>query len=192
MRIEIDMRDVHEAVQNTEYFTDFCAACQKELSSLPFNSMCCIHELGHEIYCNKAGIAIEAYLGPRMSYNTFTRKLTIRPASVKPDIRNMIINPDSTLEEFMSAVAKGYAAGGVCTLILTHSPDARDDNDYPDFLKFCDWINLGSPETTFDHKGMWDQAQIDVAHDLRAMRVRQNIWEQVSDIRPKLFRFLPT
>jgi hypothetical protein len=187
MAIQIDVRGVHHVVQKTKEFADFYSRKQRELCSLPVNTMYCIHELGHEMYLKEAGIGILEYLGPRIAFDFRTGRLGFTPASVIPDYRNAAPEAGLSIEEFFLRVAKGHAAGGVFTLILTDSPDPRNESDYPEFEKYCSLIESEIPETTIDHKGLWDQSEIDVARDLRFMLNRSRIWEGVSKIRPKLF-----
>jgi len=94
-----------------------------------------IHEIGHEIYFRKAGFSIFEYVPPTVIYRETDneRPFDGQLARIKPDGYTPV-----NREDWLLYLAKGYAAGGVCSEKLTTTDYGGDIHDRKLWNRMCE------------------------------------------------------
>ncbi len=147
-----------------------------------------IHEAGHEIYFRRAGVTTFTFDSPRIIYfekneNPFTQqRARIRPSNyVKPEG-----------DDWLLKLAKGYAAGGRCSIRLTTTDYAGDTNDRSMFDEMYIDCYRGFTTNKKDIARMWLDAQDSVNKDLNEERFQSQVRAKAQEIMPQLFPWLNT
>src|SRR5467141_80008 len=84
-----------------------------------------IHEAGHEIYYRRAGVTTFSFDSPRVIYDKhLSPPFNRQRARIRPGIE--WIQPE---DDWLRKLARGYAAGGRCSIKLSKWKIAGDTND---------------------------------------------------------------
>jgi len=142
-----------------------------------------IHEAGHEIYYIRAGCTIRGFESPKIIYDekredpfTQQRVGTLLGAWTQPEG-----------DDWLLKLARGYAAGGRCSIRLTTTDYAGDTIDRKLFGEL--YISC-FPGEIVDKKAidkMWSDAQKDVSKDLDDECFQAQIRARAREIKPQLF-----
>ncbi len=145
-----------------------------------------IHEAGHEIYYRRAACTAFIFDSPRIIYNEKEKNpFTEQRARIR--IGNWV-QPEG--DDWLQKLARGYAAGGRCSLRLTTTDYGGDTLDRENF----DELYIGCyPGVAVDKKDidkMWSAAQRDVNRDLDDKGLQAQVRAKAQEIMPQLFPWL--
>jgi len=167
--------------------------CQREANALiqllltpGMLELLAIHEAGHEIYYRRAGCDDLYFISPRITYNEKNENpFAQQKAAIKVGNWHQ---PEG--DDWLLRLARGYAAGGRCSMRLTTTDYAGDTNDRENFKET--YVSA-YPGIVVDEKGMnemWLQAQKDVNNDLNDESFQAQVRAKAGEIMPQLFPWL--
>lgn len=188
--ITIDISQVPKEKLADPRFVDLHSQIERVLGNSFWLHAFSIHEAGHCIYFERAGVQEIRYFGPQIKYDPTKEEFIGFPASVQPQTAS--INPvNFALDRWFLDVAMAHAAGGVFARELTAAPDVGDDQDRENYENICNVliesaIKNGTP-ISLDRNGLWTLAQETIQQELRSPVFRKEAWERAAEIRIKLF-----
>jgi len=145
-----------------------------------------IHEAGHEIYYLRAGCRILGFESPRIIYskqneNPFfqQRTRTLLGSQFQPQG-----------DDWLLELARGYAAGGRCSIRLTTTDYAGDTIDRKLFNEMYISCHPDEIVDIRDIDKMWSDAQKDVNKDLDDECFQAQVRARAREIMPQLFPWL--
>lgn len=145
-----------------------------------------IHEAGHEIYYRRAGWTTFIFDSPRIIYNERNENpFTEQRARIRP---GDYVQPEG--DDWLLKLARGYAAGGRCSLRLTTTNYAGDIKDRESFDEMYTGCYLGVTVDKKDIDKMWLDAQGDINVDLDDEGFQAQIKARAQEIKPQLFPWL--
>jgi len=147
-----------------------------------------IHEAGHEIYYRRAGCTTFIFDSPRIIYKKENEHpFTEQRARIRI---GEWIQPEG--DDWLSKLAKGYAAGGECSRKLTSTDYAGDTIDrqlWNDLCADCYKGTATDEEIKTIADDMWDKAQKQVGIELEEV-MKARIQKRAKEIMPQLFPWL--
>lgn len=186
-------RDVHDDVKRTD--SRYEVQRNRLLADLSEDGIfetVAIHETGHEHYYAEAGAFGFTFVPPVVLF---------RPTEANPfkkQIARIAIggyNDRSSDDRWFLKLAKGYAAGGECSSILSSSRHYRGDtSDRKRWDEMCadclkhEQLTIEKLKETADKT--WNDAQTEVRKELENPTLRQAILSRANEIKPLLFPWL--
>ena len=145
-----------------------------------------IHEAGHEIYYRRAGCTAFVFDSPRIIYNEGNENpFTEQRARIR---LGNYIQPEG--DDWLLKLARGYAAGGRCSLALTTTDYGGDKKDRELFDDLCAKSAPNMSKTDMDN--MYANAQKDIDSDLIDVAFQAEVRARAQEIMPQLFPWLRT
>jgi hypothetical protein len=171
--------------------------CQEELDDLvsklsqdAYLDLFSIHEAGHEIYFRKAGVTSFFFQPPRIVYRKDNREKPFSGQWAIIRIREWV-SPGG--DDWLLKLARGYAAGGKCSVRLTTTDYAGDTIDrqlFEDtYITAFPGVNVDDAMKK-DIEKMWQDAQDDVKRDLNEHELQHKVLAKAQEIKPQLFPWL--
>ena len=162
------------------------------LSQDDYLNLFSIHETGHVMYFEKAGVTDFDYIAPLISYQPKSDEkpedflgqwAAIRPKNfVEPPIPD--VDTDG-FHDWLFRHAKAFAAGGVFSLAFTPTDYGGDTNDRRQFGALC--IAAHRADTLIGVECMWIEAQKSVENELKDGAFMQSIKARMPSIKRKLY-----
>lgn len=184
--VEIDISQVPEDKRNHPDFIELRQQIAAALDSQAWRSAFSVHEAGHWIYFERAGVTRFLVEGPRIIYTPVQDEFSGFPASVQPQA--MSPKSEMAYEELLAwffDLTKGYVAGGVFAGILTTAPDVGNQQDRENYEAQCD--GLQAKGITVDRNGIWNEAELAVRTELRNPAFKRQAWAKAAELREQLF-----
>jgi len=184
-------RDVSDNVQRTDSrFADEMNWLLDELSEPGIFETVAIHEAGHEHYYLLAGGSGIEFIPPVVRF--------YRDRVMKPFGRQMAAIkvhkylPTESDPDWYSKLAKGFAAGGECSVRFPVLRRRRDGADFKAWTETCAEGYKGMPPAEIDQiaKKMWIDAQTVVRDELNDDVLEEKIRRRATEITPQLFPWL--
>ena len=171
--------------------------CQEELDDLvstlrqpAYLDLFSIHEAGHEIYFRKAGVTHFFFQPPRIVYRKDNREKPFLGQWAIIRIREYAC-PGG--DDWLLKLARGYAAGGRCSMQLTSTDYAGDTIDRQLFeetyIAAFPGVNVDDAMKK-DIEKMWQDAKDDVNRDLNEYELQREVRAKAQEIKPQLFPWL--
>ena len=187
-------RDVSEYVQKTDSRYDVeRKRLLADLSEDGIFETVAIHEAGHEYYYAAAGGYGFTFVPPVILFrpnakNPFKKQI----ARIAIGGYNDRSSEDGT---WLLKLAKGYAAGGECSISLPSSRHYRAENsDRKRWDEMCAECHKSEPMTEEKLKeiadAVWNAAQLEVRKELENPTLRLTILNRADEIKPRLFPWL--
>lgn len=188
-------RDVSENVKQTD--SRYEVERNSLLADLSENGILetvAIHEAGHEHYYAEAGAHGFTFVPPVILF---------RPKAANPfkkQIARIAIggydDRSSEDDKWLLKLAKGYAAGGECSISLPSALHYRGDGpDRKRWDEMCAECHKTVPMTQERLKKiadeMWNAAQIEIRKELEDPTLKRMILIRADEIKPSLFPWLP-
>jgi hypothetical protein len=192
--VKIDLIQVPRDKRRHSKYLSELADLRGLLSQHEFLDLFSLHETGHIIYFERAGVTQFDYIGPLIAYFPGTAERADdflgQWAAVKPN--NFVEPPradeDSEgLTKWLLDHAKGYAAGGVVSRKLTTTSYAGDRRDRRQFGELCNAAYNADARRFMDVEGMWVDAQEKIEKDLNDREFEQTIRTRMLDIKQRLY-----
>jgi hypothetical protein len=152
-----------------------------------------IHETGHVIYFEKAGVTFD-YVGPLITYIPATAEkaedFVGQWAAIWP---RSLVEPEGVHEDeqrrksWLLELGKGFAAGGVCSLRLTKTDYEGDTNDRKQFGRVYDAEYNDGIDRSTEIECAWVKAQVEVYKELNSSEFEQKIRTRMLDVKQKLY-----
>jgi hypothetical protein len=180
-------------LQNDKRHLDEMNDLVSRLSKPAYLDLFAKHEAGHEIYFRRAGVTDFEYITPVIHYDKDDKENPFlgQWAAIRPKTLVTPENIDDSLEDFnrwLLAVAKGYAAGGVCSLRLTDTDYAGDRNDRKQFKKACNAAySCDDADKFMDVEDIWTLAQKEIGADLDDEGFQNEVRHKAKELMPMLF-----
>ena len=145
-----------------------------------------IHEAGHEIYYIRAGCEILGFGSPRIAYDEMKRNPFQRQAARTIQGPNF----EKQGEDWFEKLARGYAAAGRCSALLSKLGFAGDSSDRENFeaIYLHCFPNCKAGDAVIEK--VWLRAQDEVLNDLESDSFQKEIKERGRQILPELFPWL--
>jgi hypothetical protein len=188
----IDLVQVPKGRRIPDKYQSELSDLRKLLSQHDYLDLFSIHETGHVIYFEKAGVTEFEYVAPLISYQP---KSDGKPedfagqwAAIKP--KNFVEPPvpDVDLDGFHDWLfhhAKAFAAGGVLSREFTTTDYGGDINDRRQFGALCNAAYRA--DTLIGVECMWIEAQKCVENELKDGKFVQSIKDRMPGIKQKLY-----
>jgi hypothetical protein len=171
--------------------------CQEELDDLvsklsqdAYLDLFAIHEAGHEIYFRRAGVTQFFFQQPRIVYRKDNQDKPFLGQWAIIRIREYAC-PGG--DDWLLKLARGYAAGGRCSMRLTSTDYAGDTTDRELFeetyISAFPGVNVDEAMKN-DIEKMWQDAQVDVNKDLNGHELQSKVHAKAQEIRSQLFPWL--
>jgi hypothetical protein len=181
--VNIGISQVPAEKQNDHRFLALCGKLRLAFSSSSYVEAFCVHEAAHGIYFLRAGATRLIFGGPTISYDTGQDTFTANAASITAVGYSDEFLGRIGIREWISAMARGYVAGGVAARILAKVPNDGDEEDHRSFLALCNAICAQNTEFTVDRPAAWKQAQDEVARELRIPSLRIEVHQRADEFK---------
>jgi hypothetical protein len=179
MPVKIDITQVPDDRKNDPRFKHEHAKLVTIYSDPDKINNIAVHEAAHAIYLERAGTVNIKFHGPRIEYNVIGDIFDSCSAYVQGGgyDGNHQLN-----EEWVLAIAKAHAAGGVAALKLTSVGVSGDTGDRDLFENACDKLCSTGSITITDRDALWTLAQNEVENELLDPSLQHEIWMKVIEI----------
>ena len=144
----------------------------------------CIHEAAHIFYFRQFGATDFIYHGPRMEYDRERAAYAMQCAAIEPKpYRKKALTFDQQFE----LQAKLAVSGSVAATEFTNVSDDGKNDDFDNFRRTCDQLNVNKQGPKFDAQVLWDNAIPEVEADFKVPKNRAAIIEEADKVRLKMF-----
>jgi len=192
MMPRINISRVPPHLQTHPNFLQQLRIMESRLSKEDYLEMFAIHEYGHEHYFHEAGSSSFEYVPPFIAYdenskdNPFPRQW----AQIK-----MLDYTQPEGEDWLLKLAKGYAAGGECTLAFTTADDSGAKFDRECWYEMCrdcykDDLSCTKEEIEAIAEETWTKARTAVRLELKHKALEVKIRAGAKKIMPQLFPWI--
>lgn len=185
--IKIDTSQVPVEKVDRPDFKSLRAKIERAVGDQKWLQAFSIHETGHWIYFQRAGLKDFLYNGPRIVHDPVKDEFVAYPAALQPLTAKLDPEGFGSQRMFFN-LAKAHAAGGIFSRELAGAPDHGDTDDRKRFDAICDVILQKVPAASLDRDAVWTRAQEYVKRDLRSPAFRQEAWEKAAELRQKIFK----
>lgn len=148
-----------------------------------------IHEVTHAMYLTKAGKRNLKVTGPQIEYDAKSDSFDRTGASVKGGYVDQQYLARVSVAEWISAMAKAYAAPAVAVEVLANRPEADngDVGDRQGFEEFLKMVRTKHPDIRIDLDSLWKKARESVRTDLQKPTWRETILKTAEELEAWLF-----
>lgn len=184
MQIKIDTSTLNDDQRKDPEFLELYQGVQDLFTNILVVNSFCVHEAGHVIYYQRAGVPIHGIVRPSIVYAPSQEaklKFRCHPAQVqvkRSDVENLGTDPD-----VVSKIAKVHAAGEVAALALTSLKTGGGEIDKQNFKDYCELANI--PES--ERRLIWKTAGDEIKKELRQPAAKSEAWQEAFNIRRQLF-----
>jgi hypothetical protein len=145
-------------------------------NNLAVNSFC-VHEAGHVIYYQRAGVPIHSIAGPRITYQNGPLSHPAEVRVLKADVEALGKSPETVFK-----IAKVHAAGKIFAIRLTAVSVGGEKIDQQNFRDYCDSIPISENE----RGTIWDDAEKEIEKEIAKPANRKEAWNEAYKIRLQL------
>ena len=191
--VRIDLIQVLKEKRNRPKYLGELADLHKLLSQHAYLDLFSIHETGHVVYFEKAGVTFD-YVGPLINYFPATAEkaedflgqwAAIWPTGLlEPD---GVHDDEQRRQNWLLELGKGFAAGRVCSLRLTTTDYAGDTNDRKRFGEVYNAEYNDGVDRSAEIECAWLKAQVEIHNELNNREFEQKVRTRMLEVKQKLY-----
>lgn len=144
----------------------------------------CIHEAAHIFYFRQFGATDFIYHGPRMDYDHEAAAYVVQCAAVEP---KPYTKKALTFAQQFELQARLAVSGSVAAAAFTDISDDGKDDDFDNFERTCNKLNVNKHGLKFDAQALWDKALPEVEADFKVPGNRAAVIAEAENLRLRVF-----
>jgi hypothetical protein len=144
----------------------------------------CVHEAAHIFYFRQFGATDFIYHGPRMDYDRETGAYVVQCAAVEP---KPYTKKPLTFEQQLELQARLAVSGSVASGAFAALSEGGKDDDFDNFERTCNQLNVNNHGPKFDAQALWDKAVPEVEADFKVLGNRAAIIAEAEKVRLSVF-----
>jgi hypothetical protein len=183
-----DASAIADCLWNTKGCQDEVTSLLEDLVKEGVTEMIAIHEAGHEVFYLRAGATVGSFESARIIYTAgIAKPFDAQRGAIRLGGYN---KPER--EDWCELLAKGFAAGGRCSLRLSRRKIAADGDDKIKFREMFASCFDSSDVNEESIERAWVNAQKAVETDLENPELQADIRRRAGEITGLLFPWLKT